>query len=230
MEANRRSPDVIGGDQTVIHHWVSTYPFFQTTLHLVTCDGGGRGPSVVRVRLFDPDGALLRDEEVVVTGDGCEVPLGGMMEGCKIESGFKHAHLVLHLPSGVRSFCRLVSPWTGTTLGPPEFVAPESAAFYPVDLSMGRPTLFALLNCAPGPVNVRCRLLHPAGQQETVRSVPGFGVRLASLSDDFDGVAPLVGEVGYVKFMVRGADALVGVVMMEQTKFEGGSIVYSSVG
>jgi len=210
------------------HFWVSTYPFFQTSLHILAEEE----EKPTSVTLYDPDGREINQLSILYPPFSVgTIEMDEMMGACKLESGLKHAHLVVTTPRNHSCMCRLNGYNTSVILGRCAAITSEYPGFLPIHLSESRTPLIALVNQTPLDTNVRCKLFTGTRALEVIRNVPGNGVRLISLKGDFKDLVESIKlpTFGYLKLIVRETDASIGVQLVEQSKEEKVGNIFSSL-
>src|SRR5262245_15442452 len=94
--------------QTAAHFWIGTSRFFDTTLFLLRDKRAGEGETVLTV--LDPDGQEINRLSVEASAEEPTIfEVDQFLGGCKIESGIRHAHVVVTAPPGVRALSRVHS-------------------------------------------------------------------------------------------------------------------------
>lgn len=204
--------------------WVSTFPFFESVLTVVP-PNTQQNEWNLKLSFFDPDGAPINAvEQLCPAFEPTIVALDQYLGGCKLESGFKHAQLVVSVPSGAFVSCRLQGLDTASFIGPLLTFTEDRAAFLPVTFSAERSYLIALSNFAGTESSVRCRLICGKRAPETVLQLPPRGSRLLSLSSTFPQFAIQEGGSavqGYIRLTTR-SEIGVGVQLIERTELVGG--------
>ncbi len=216
---------------TPSHFWVSTYPYFQSTLVLAPVSTENL-PQSVTLKLFDPDGAPLN--EVTLS---CNVLSPAMfeidpfLEGCKLESGLKHAHLCVDSDAPVKSFVRYHTGESACIVPPCISAVDGLSRFFPLTVSEGRENLFVVLNTSDEKASVRCRLYRGNRKPEHILSVPARGVRLVSIEsvfrEYFEAGERLIQQC-YVRIGTR-ADQPLAVQLLERNVLEGDKSFFSLV-
>lgn len=199
------------------HFWACSYPSIKTAVFAVRQPGGAL-KQPLGMRIYDPDGSLINEAEFDFPSEQAGIlELEGLLEGCKLESGFKHAHLELHVPDGVRPFVRMHTRSGAFIQGEPALVNSRKGAFVPVMFSQNHSGFLVLVNHGRCDMSVRCRLFCGRRNPELTQMVPAMGARLVSIPAHFsefsmrEGAAP---AQGYFRITAVG-DGDCGVQLIE---------------
>lgn len=208
---------------TTSHYWVCSYPVVDTSLFLTSClNGSGEVESEqVVLRLFDADGYLFNEVEYQFPSNRLGLlELESLMGGCKLESGFKHAHLELVSSTRVRSYLRIYNRAKAALLGTPLLLEADSSSFFPVVFAEDRAAFIAVVNVGKEESQLRCRLFCANRTPEMELTVPPYGVRLLSLEDEFVEFASLLEGKEVQAYVRLGAKApgRLSVLLLEQVR------------
>lgn len=178
------------------HFWVSTYPFFDTSLllsrvrslaNLEETEDRVSDDVWANLTIFDCDGEKINS---VVVGfndrDVGIVELDPLLGGCKLESGMKYAHAVLSpMAKGVSAICRLTTQENASVVGPSFSVYPFLPGFFPISFEEGSGNYLAVVNYGDEEAIVRCRLFFGTRTPEVSIVVPGKGARFLGIEGEF---------------------------------------------
>ncbi len=221
--------------RSIAHYWVATYPYFETTLFLSRGVGGASvvDPSTtapdsssggsVYLELHDADGMAINEAEVQLQpGATTALELDSLLGAAKLESGLKHAHLVVRAPVGVRTLCRIHNRMSASFMGAARLLAFQRSMFLPVSLGpepvlAGRSYLVCLVNTGLSAAVVKLRLQVGNRSPEGFVEVPPLGARVIDFTGEFrDALVELDRLcVVYARISTR-ADVPVGVQLIER--------------
>ncbi len=183
-------------DEQVHHMWVSHSSFFTTDLLILPetqasaeKDGGAEEGSklfTASLEFFDADGYKFNESGVACPSDrALTLSLKSFMESCKLESGWKHAHLQVRSKFPARFICKF-SDKTRTTFYSP-VVNPEfrAAHAFPVQISAIRKNVFCFVSGESDEAKVKLRLFIGKRKPECDIVIPPNGVTVVSLEDCF---------------------------------------------
>ena len=189
-----------GSSQEITSHfWACGYPTLKTSLFVVR-NPGGPSSAPIRVFLYDADGAPINEANFDFPADQAGIlELEGLLESCKLEGGFKHAHLEVRSPPGMRHYLRMHTREGAFIQGEPALVNSRKGAFVPVSFSQNHSALLVLINHSRCDMTVRCRLFCGRRNPEASQLVPALGARVLSIPAQFsefsmrEGAAPVQG-------------------------------------
>lgn len=223
---------MFSGERVVTHFFVSSYPFFESTLFFAFPEATPESNSDVQVSLYDCSGARVN---VVRTNFGTQscgaLEVDPLMEACKLEAGFKHAHVEVNAPLGCKVLSRIYSRSGACLMAPAISLSERSSTFFPVLFSEERAPFLGIINCSERDAQVRCRLYFGKRSPEMQYSVPALGSRLVSVLAEFAeyGIEQPDRTVhGYVR-VSTSSGMHCGVQLIESLKGEKGSYHFSSV-
>lgn len=227
----RRRVPAKSGSPAGEHFWVSTYPFFESTLFCVPAPSSLE-PSHASLKIFDCDGALVNEAALSYgAGKVGVVELDAFLGGCKLESGLKHAHVIASGSSNVSFFCQLHAREAGAILGSTLNVYATQPAFYPITLSEERRNFVTVVNHGETASTIRCRLFCGSRTPEISVLVPGYGARIIGVESEFADCGVKAGEKqlqAYVRFSTKGESGL-GVQLVERFSGSKENNFYQSV-
>lgn len=213
---------------TTSHLWVCAYPFIESALFIVPLNPTlPTAPEAVRAELYDADGNLANELNLSFPrGQVGVIELESIMGECKLEGGFRHAHLVIHTPAGVSHYVRMHTREGAAFIGDPAALASERSSFFPMTMDDGRSYYIAMVNQSKNPATLKCRLFCAKRSPETVFTVPPLGSRIVSLENEFPEFATIEGGKqlqAYVRLSTK-SETTVGVQLIERVegKSEGG--------
>lgn len=226
---------------TRTHFWITSQPFCEALLFLVpqtattALTGCTQDVSPALLRLFDCDGGVVNEVHCSsVTGAPVVLELEALLEGCKLESGLRHGHLMIEHDASVSPALRLQNRGGAVVSGASSPVDKDHAMFSPVTLGSDRASLLTLVNFGAGVAEVRVRLMVGNRNPDMVQSLPAFGSRVICLEHEFrqalmadfskaavrkvagaaETADPFTETRGYVRVSVRN-DQTVGVQLVE---------------
>lgn len=175
------------------HFWVSTFPYFETTLvitpplySLPLFSSTSSSSITSRLFFYDADGKLINDSSLETSSGAVSMlELDQFLGGCKLESGLKHAHLIVRSPAGTGHHCRIQGREYAAMLGEPFRISAAKAGFFPVTFSTDRSNLLTLINYSMEEANLRCRLFLGKRCPEVVWSIPALGSRVINIEVEF---------------------------------------------
>ena len=219
---------------TTTHFWVASYPFFESTLFVLAPSATDQqGELSSSIRIYDPDGAEINEISVGFRGAGVGVfELEQFLEACKLESGLKHAHVVVTSPFATRHWCRIHTRQGAAMLGEPVTVCDSEGAFFPITFARDRACLLCFVNYGEETARVRCRLFCGKRTPETFVAVPRLGARILVLQAQFPEFASI--DEGrqlqaYVRLSTQEGQS-VGVQLVENLNASKDGGVFSAVG
>lgn len=207
------------------HFWVASYPFFDTSLiitppQLPADEVKDKTWSVIDV--YDCDGTKVNSVEVTFDPDAvATLQLDPFMGSCKLESGFKTAHIAARteLP-GVKHRCRIVSHEHACLMGPSFSVLPVMPAFFPVSFAPGKQNFITAVNYGSAESSLRIRLFFGTRTPEALFSIPAMGARIISLEAEFADCADRAADrsmQAYIRLTSK-LDAGFGVQLLERSE------------
>lgn len=177
------------------HFWIASYPFFETSLCVtpalkIVSDNELQSINQTcrsEIDIYDCDGDHVNslslqfpDSEVGL------IEMDPFLGACKLESGLKHAHIVVRSQApGVSHQCRLVSNDHATIVGPTFSIFPVMPTFFPVTFEDSKSHLVVIVNYGAEPAAVRCRLFFGSRTPEIVVNIPGNGSRVLGIEGEF---------------------------------------------
>lgn len=219
--------------QYVSHFWVSSSPFFESTLisaplmeETPTVSQGSEQLAVAGVqnsflRFFDADGLLVNEATLEVQpGRVSIIEIDPLMGACKYESGMRHAHMEVISQSPHKHVCRIHSREGASILGELATIAGMHRVFFPLLFSIERLILMPLVNFQDEEAIVRGRLFCGTRSPEAAWAIPARATRIVNLSDEFAEYYDYgQGEQtqAYLRLGVRGEHA-VGVQLVERIR------------
>lgn len=207
------------------HFWVASYPFFDTALIItppVLVSSDVQSDRWSQVDVYDCDGAQVNSVAVTFDPDSvATLQLDPLMGSCKLESGFKVAHIAAksQLP-GVKHRCRVVSHEHACLMGAGFSVLPIMPAFFPISFAPGKQNFITAVNYGPNEAAVRVRLFFGTRTPEILCTVPGMGARIISLETEFQDCAERATErslQAYIRVTTK-SDVGFGVQLLERTE------------
>lgn len=193
--------------EPVQHFWVASGPFMESYfLFVPSLDSNSCS---ARLSFYDADGARVNDSEVKgIPGHPMVLEVGQFLGSCKLESGLRHAHLVVENEGKAWAGCRLTSGSSASMTGSFTQVTPERTGFMPVVFSAARHPLLCAVNYSQEELHIRCQLFFGARIPETELVIAPNGARLLALDLEFEQSLPK--EAGktvraYLRFGVKGA-------------------------
>lgn len=207
---------------TATHFWISSYPFFETTLFfspLFTTEPDIQLRYPVILKIFDADGALVNEATLELSS--CEVSvleLDQFSGGCKLESGIKYAHLVVEAPVSLRPLCRMHTREGAAMLGAPLVISGAKSVFFPFSLAKDRQALLTFINIGSQQASVKGRVYFKKRTPEMMWTIPANGARAINIQAQFEDFIDLTDEEqvqGYLRVGTR-AEAQVGVQLLER--------------
>lgn len=213
------------------HFWVCAYPFVETTLFLVPpfpFEGAITQPSAIE--LYDADGALSNEVHVEFPrGQVGIVELDSIMGGCKLESGLKHAHMVVRSAAGSSPYLRMHTREGAALIGEPAVLGADRSSFFPLTMDEGRSYYLTAVNHGKAQAALKCRLFCAKRSPETLISIPPLGARVLSLDNEFAEYSSEAGKQlqAYIRLSTK-SDTTLGVQLVERTEGKNdGGIFYS---
>ncbi|NDC37221.1 MAG: hypothetical protein EBZ48_04120, partial [Proteobacteria bacterium] len=175
------------------HFWVTSQPFCEAVLFISPQTLGAAQSlslegtaSVALLRLFDSDGGVVTEAQCgSANGAPVMLELDALLEGCKLESGLRHGHLMIEHDASVRPAVRLQNRGGAVLTGASMPVDRDRAMFSPVTLAPERASLLTLVNFGAGMAEVRVRLMVGNRNPDLVYNLPPFGSRVVCLEQEF---------------------------------------------
>lgn len=160
------------------------------------------------ITLYDPDGFRLNQVKASFDTSGVGVlELEALLAGCKLESGLKHCHVVIHCPEGGEVLARLQSREGACLMAEPMTIDGNAKVFLPVTLMKEGVSLLCLINQGEKEANLRVKFFCGSRSPEVVWVVPSYGSRVFEIgrefADYFDASAAEMTQA-YVRLGVRG--------------------------
>lgn len=219
--------------ETVSHFWVASYPFFETTLLVLPpLSLVGSELPLSSIKVFDPDGALINEVSFSFPADQIGIlEVDPLLGACKIESGLKHARLVISSPFKTRHYCRIQTQDRSGLLGEPLPFCNEDGAFFPLTFSSERSSLLCLINNSAEVSRIRCRVLSNKRSPEVMLTVPARGARALVIESLFPEIARIEESkrrLAYLRVSTK-EDQRVAAQVLERTRCGENRFVYSSV-
>lgn len=176
--------------QHVKHFWVASGPFIESYL-LWLPSSKDAGASTALLSFYDADGSLVNEAELTSkAGNPTALEVGQFLGSCKLESGIRHAHLMVRYANPCWWGCRLISGASASMLGEPEIISGERTGFMPVVFSSSRHPLLCVVNHSQEEARLRCQLFFGARIPETELLISPMGVRLLALDVEFETSLP----------------------------------------
>lgn len=229
-------------ETTRTHFWVTSQPFCDAVLFLtpqqIPVDPDISTPefSPAIIRIFDCDGGVVNEAQCgSANGAPVVFELDALLEGCKLESGLRHGHLMIEHDSSMRPTLRLQNRGGAVLSAASMPVDGDRAMFSPVTLAPERASLLTIVNFGAAAAEVRVRLMVGNRNPDMLHTVPPFGSRVicleqefrAALTQDFNKASsrravpatpgaqePFAETRGYVRVSVRNGQT-VGIQLVE---------------
>ncbi len=199
------------------HFWISTFPFFETTLFLVPPPAPIATTFLSRIDLFDADGMLINQVTLEVPAQNVYVvELDPLLGPCKLEQGIKHAHMVVSTPGA--AYCRVQGRENGSLLGEPALVNATRATFFPLTFELGRSNLLCVINRNEYEASLRGRLFVGRRSPEIGWTIPAKASRVFNIETQFSEFIEIEEDQlvrGYVRLSTKAGD--IGVQLVERT-------------
>lgn len=192
------------------HFWVASAPFVETYLIFVPefCTSRAGERSAAQLTFFDADGIIVNEAEIsALAGQAAVLEVGQFLGSCKLESGIRHAHLVLQSRDNAWAACRMTSGASASMLGLFTDINAEQTGFMPVVFSAVRHPVLCAVNYSGEDFDLRCQLFFGSRIPETELVVPGNGARLLALDVEFEqSLSKDAGKTlrAYLRFGVKG--------------------------
>lgn len=210
--------------------WVSSGPFFYTTLFLVPpADTSANGFSVIE--LFDVDGKSAGVTRVKSSGGTLMIELSQLMTGCKEESGLHYGQLVIRSPHGFSHYCRIHNENRALLVPPIHYCQSGLPLFSPLTVGAGKDTFLGLINTGNEEAVLRCRFYYGRRTPEIDCRIPANGSRILHIESVFGGFVQLTEHElshAYIRCMTRSSEPL-GVHVIERSHAMDGKDFYTAV-
>ena len=217
--------------ELVSHFWVSAYPYFDSSLISVqSIDSANSDRAQIRLDFLDADGRPFN--EVSLSYDQREtgiLELEPFMSGCKLESGMKHAHLVVRSPKNVRHQLRIHTREAVSFLGALAPLNRVAVPCLPIWFSERRSNFLSVINQSEIVAQVKCRLFFGSRSPELVINIPPLGIRLIHLESQFPEISAKERGVQAYARLVTLNEASCGVQFLECAEGPNGANLFSSV-
>ncbi|MGI6524760.1 MAG: hypothetical protein ACOX2O_05625 [Bdellovibrionota bacterium] len=209
---------LVESSETVSAFWISTYPFFETTLYVLPC-GESRGEvAQTFLTFFDPDGGVINKVKLQLpVGEIKKVDLNMLLGSCKIESGLRHAVMLVRSPLGTKHLCRISNGRNSSVCGELQIFSDERTAFLPLSFSEKMTSLIPIVNFSENEVKVRCGLFFGEKNHKLEVTIPAQGTRLISVDAELFEVLELGDDekkMAYLRVSTRSVGQL-GLQMLE---------------
>ena len=207
------------------HFWIATYPFVDTSLIITPPENI---PSAEEedvwssIKIFDCDGELVNSVDLrFAPKEVGSISLDPLMGACKLESGFKAAHVVAKaLKPAVRHQCRVISQDHAWLSGPTFLVYPTQMTFFPVSFTPLRQNYVSAVNLSDEEGALRVRLYFGSRTPEVLITIPPRGARIICVEHEFSECMEKVGDKtlqGYLRFSTK-IEKGIGVQLLEKTE------------
>ena len=186
------------------------------------------------VTLFDADGDVANELTLSYPINEIGIlELETLMGACKLESGLKHAHVMVESERGYAHYCRLHTREGAAILGVPSQLSVAHSTFFPLTFDEGRSYFVSLINHSRTPAAVKCRLFSAKRSPETLISVPALGARVLQVETEFPDYAGN-NEGGkqlqaYLRLSTK-SEATLGAQLIERHATKADSGVFYAVG
>ncbi|MCB0340448.1 MAG: hypothetical protein KDD53_12630 [Bdellovibrionales bacterium] len=211
-------------------YWVGTSDILRSELILTP----GRGPDFppAQIRIYDCDGELVNELEVQLSDPKVQIiELDSMMQGCKVQAGFRHGHVQVRVGVDSSAACRYHWGEAVSVVSDLQEVSSERAGFFPVRFSKDKLHIVALVNHTDSPAESMVRLILGRRTPEVAVTVPGLGARIVSLESNFAEFAtPQEGKErqGYLRVRTKENTPL-GLQLIEELMELGSSSIFTMV-
>ncbi|MGI6681042.1 MAG: hypothetical protein ACOX3T_06155 [Bdellovibrionota bacterium] len=147
-------------DKIIKKYWIMGFPYFESRLFFVPNDIGRNYESLVKMKLYDPDGALINEIKMLVSSK-CPLilDLENFMGDCKPESGIKYGLLVCEMDEYIDSYLRFQTKKTGVFVGELNEFNNKAPLFFPVYFSKERNSVLMLRNSELSDVKIEYKIL-----------------------------------------------------------------------
>lgn len=214
--------------------WVCSDSHFATTLYIAPCQANAQanlGQFSV-LSFYDSDGNLFNKARSKFSSTHVgALELDMFMGSCKLESGLRHAQLVVQSPVGTKHFSSIATGGRVLISGDPQIITAEHQEFVPLLLSEDRVAFVVLMNQSVEEQLVKCRMFIGSRTPDSEITIPAMGVRILDLNAEFgDFVEAGERRQAYLRFSVSGGSGSVGAQLYERSVNEQQHQYYSSVG
>lgn len=213
------------------HFWVSSYPYFDSTLVSIDCALKPKDqPEEIKLTFFDADGKVFNTAQVqYAQTDLGLLELEPFVSACKLESGMKHAHLKVESSSSYRHQIRIHTKEACSFLRELNLATKYMVPCFPILLSPERNNFLSVVSLGGAPAKIKCRLFVGNRAPETTIDVPTDGVKLIHLESQFEEFLKDSRSIQAYARLVTLNDSPAGVQHVEQLEASSGANIFYSV-
>lgn len=208
------------------HFWICDAPLCTTVLLGAPGAPAERSAEddseVVSLTMYDCDGALAGSLKVGWSSlEVGVIDLRPLLVGCKVNSGFRHGHLVVKSKGTGRYLCRYQGKQAVGISEPLRMAHSRESVFVPIRWGNEYEHTIVCVNSVYEPSQVTMRLMLENRSPEVQINIPPHGVILLSLEKEFNlktegRSSDNTPMQGYVKFSCR-SNSGVGVQLLERS-------------
>lgn len=206
-------------NRVVKKYLVLGFPYFETRMFFIPNDIQRSYESLVKMRLYDPDGALINEIKMIVSSKAPLIlDLENFMGDCKPVSGVKFGTLICEMDSFIESYLRLQSKKSGVYVSSLTEFNNKLSTFFPLNFSKNRNTVLMLLNQDFEDVSIEYRILK--GNRAPLRtiSLERMSSRIIFLNEVFDEILNEINEEyiqAYLKLTILSGNSVVGAQLID---------------
>lgn len=211
-------------NKVIKKYWVAGFPYFESRAFFVPNEIREGEESLVKMQVYDPDGAKINEITMVVNStQPLVLDLENFMGDCKPESGLKYCLLVCEMDKCVDSYVRLQMKKSGSYESELKEFSEKTSLFFPLNFTKSKSSVLILANEIETPVKVCCKVLRGNRAPEKSVFLAPMSSRVVFLKDEFQDVlgdCEENTEQVYLRLSAGEDTALVGAQILYY--FEGG--------
>lgn len=167
-------------------YWIMGYPYFESRIFFIPNDIGKDYESLVKMKLYDQDGALINEIKMIVSSRSPLIlDLENFMGDCKPESGIKYGSLLCEMDEFIGSYLRFQTKRVGVYVKELMDFNSKMPVFLPVNFSQTQSNVLMLLNEGNEEVQIEYRIIKGNRAPSRVLDLGQMNSRIIFLNEVF---------------------------------------------
>ena len=162
------------------------YPYFESRIFFIPNDIGKDYESLVKMKLYDQDGALINEIKMIVSSRSPLIlDLENFMGDCKPESGIKYGSLLCEMDEFIGSYLRKKTKKVGVYVKELMDFNSKMPVFLPVNFSQTQSNVLMLLNEGNEEAQIEYRIIKGNRAPSRVLDLGQMNSRIIFLNEVF---------------------------------------------
>ncbi len=167
-------------------YWIMGYPYFESRIFFIPNDIGKDYESLVKMKLYDQDGALINEIKMIVSSRSPLIlDLENFMGDCKPESGIKYGSLLCEMDEFIGSYLKKKKKKVGVYVKELMDFNSKMPVFLPVNFSQTQSNVLMLLNEGNEEAQIEYRIIKGNRAPSRVLDLGQMNSRIIFLNEVF---------------------------------------------